>query len=291
MSFAKFFKQPPMQKASSLDQNDNDEPEQTGQENAAEKDADKESTDKEPIVPDGYNPRDYDNLAVSAELKALFKLINNYTPQTIELDNKLRPFIPDLIPAVGDIDAFIKVPPPDKSDDFLGLKVLDEPCAKQSDPTVLNMQLRATTKQSSAKSATLLVKCLDQAHENPKQLEEWISSIEKLHQSRPTPTVHYARPMPDIESLMQEWPQEVEDALRDLALPSAQLSCSLDEYVNIIMAILDIPVYKNKLHSLHVLFTLYYEFKNSQHFRALAMDNQIDNAMKDVTDPSDRLVL
>lgn len=29
-------------------------------------------------------------------------------------------------------------------------------------------------------------------------------------------------------------------------------------------AILDIPVYKNKLHSLHVLFTLYYEFKNSQ---------------------------
>lgn len=55
----------------------------------------------------------------------------------------------------------------------------------------------------------LLVKCLDQAHENPKQLEEWISSIEKLHQSRPTPTVHYARPMPDIESLMQEWPQEV----------------------------------------------------------------------------------
>lgn len=28
---------------------------------------------------------------------------------------------------------------------------------------------------------------------------------------------------------------KVEDALRDLALPSAQLSCSLDEYINIIM--------------------------------------------------------
>ena len=27
---------------------------------------------------------------------------------------------------------------------------------------------------------------------------------------------------------------------------------------------LDIPVYKNKIHSLHVLFTLYMEFKNSQ---------------------------
>ncbi len=32
-----------------------------------------------------------------------------YTPQTIELEHKLKPFIPDFIPAVGDIDAFIKV--------------------------------------------------------------------------------------------------------------------------------------------------------------------------------------
>jgi len=32
-----------------------------------------------------------------------------YTPQTIELDHKLKPFIPDFIPAVGDIDAFLKV--------------------------------------------------------------------------------------------------------------------------------------------------------------------------------------
>lgn len=32
-----------------------------------------------------------------------------YTPQTVELDYKLKPFIPDYIPAVGDIDAFIKV--------------------------------------------------------------------------------------------------------------------------------------------------------------------------------------
>lgn len=32
-----------------------------------------------------------------------------YTPQTIELEYKIKPFIPDFIPAVGDIDAFIKV--------------------------------------------------------------------------------------------------------------------------------------------------------------------------------------
>ena len=32
-----------------------------------------------------------------------------YTPQSIELEHKLKPFIPDFIPAVGDIDAFVKV--------------------------------------------------------------------------------------------------------------------------------------------------------------------------------------
>ena len=33
----------------------------------------------------------------------------SYTPQSIELEHHLKPFIPDYIPAVGDIDAFLKV--------------------------------------------------------------------------------------------------------------------------------------------------------------------------------------
>ena len=36
-------------------------------------------------------------------------LIIRYTPQSIELEHKLKPFIPDFIPSVGDIDAFLKV--------------------------------------------------------------------------------------------------------------------------------------------------------------------------------------
>ncbi|RTG84842.1 intraflagellar transport protein 46 [Schistosoma bovis] len=36
-------------------------------------------------------------------------VIEGYTPQTIELETKLKPFIPDYIPAVGDIDAFLKI--------------------------------------------------------------------------------------------------------------------------------------------------------------------------------------
>ena len=56
-----------------------------------------------------YDPAEYENLPVSSDIKELFQYITRYTPQTIELEHKLKPFIPDYIPAVGDIDAFIKV--------------------------------------------------------------------------------------------------------------------------------------------------------------------------------------
>lgn len=39
-------------------------------------------------------------------------LAHRYSCQTLELDHSLKPFIPDFIPAVGDIDAFLKVPTP-----------------------------------------------------------------------------------------------------------------------------------------------------------------------------------
>ena len=41
-----------------------------------------------------------------------------YTPQLIDLDHKLKPFIPDFIPAVGDIDAFLKVESEHPKNDF-----------------------------------------------------------------------------------------------------------------------------------------------------------------------------
>ena len=46
-----------------------------------------------------------------------------YTPQQIELEYRLKPFIPEFIPAIGDLDAFLKVerpelPPPGSSAPF-----------------------------------------------------------------------------------------------------------------------------------------------------------------------------
>jgi intraflagellar transport protein 46 len=42
---------------------------------------------------------------------------NRYKPVTIELDTKLRPFIPEYIPAVGEVDAFLKMDRPDNKDE------------------------------------------------------------------------------------------------------------------------------------------------------------------------------
>lgn len=62
-----------------------------------------------------------------------------------------------------------------------------------------------------------------------------------------------------------------------MQLPSATLDVSLEEYVDICLALLDIPVQKSRIQSLHVLFTLFAEFRNSQHFRNLAKNNFMNN--------------
>ena len=88
-----------------------------------------------------YN--DLSGLEVPDEIRDMFQYIDRYRPPSPELETLLKPFIPDYIPAVGDIDEFIKVPRPDGRPDLLGLKTLDEPAPVQSDPTVLSMQIRS----------------------------------------------------------------------------------------------------------------------------------------------------
>jgi len=60
-----------------------------------------------------YNPAEYAHLAVNPEIAELFKYITRYKPVTIEIDTELKAFIPDYIPAVGEVDAFIKPSRPD----------------------------------------------------------------------------------------------------------------------------------------------------------------------------------
>ncbi|XP_038065243.1 intraflagellar transport protein 46 homolog isoform X2 [Patiria miniata] len=258
------------------DEEDDDDDDEDGSDSSEEDEEEEEGRNM--ALEGAYDPAEYENLPVSSDIKELFQYITRYTPQTIELEHKLKPFIPDYIPAVGDIDAFIKIPRPDNQPDTLGLTVLDEPCAKQSDPTVLDLTLRAISKQTTTKA--MQVRSIDEASKNPKLVQNWIESISNLHRSKPPPTVHYNKTMPDIESLMQEWPPEFEELLKRVGLPTADVACDLDQYVDMVCAILDIPVYQSRVQALHVLFTLYSEFKNSQHFKNLAEENKLDNKLK-----------
>ncbi|XP_045080416.1 intraflagellar transport protein 46 homolog [Coregonus clupeaformis] len=233
---------------------------------------------------------DYDDLFVTVEIKELFQYITRYTPQTIELDHKLKPFIPDFIPTVGDIGAFLKVPRPDGKADNLGLLVLDEPCTKQSDPTVLSLWLSENSKRHNI--TEVKVKSVENPEKNPKAIENWMESISELHRSKPPATVHYTRQVFTL-------PHCTAAALAysvihvKVSLPTADINCDLTEYIDVICGILDIPVYKSWIHSLHVLFTLYSEFKNSQHFKALAEGQKSDtqSAPRSATGELDTLAL
>jgi hypothetical protein len=45
-----------------------------------------------------YNPSDYAHLDVSSEIKDLFQYIQRYKPQKIDLETRLKPFIPGAPP-------------------------------------------------------------------------------------------------------------------------------------------------------------------------------------------------
>jgi len=224
-----------------------------------------------PPAEGSYDPSEFDDLNVDAETKELFGYIMKYTPQTVDLETKFRPFIPEYIPAVGDIDAFIKTTRPDGKDEMLGLKLLDEPSAQQTDPSVLELHLRVVTKKSASRMTK--VKRV-KATEDTAAIEKWIRDIGDVHRSKPPPTVHYQKAMPDIDDLMQEWPEDFEEDLRTTALPTADLAADLTTQVDIICGLLDIPRYRSRIQSLHVLFTLYSAFTNSQHFNQLAREGE-----------------
>jgi intraflagellar transport protein 46 len=216
-----------------------------------------------------YDPSEYDSLVVGSDVKELFQYIERYKPHQIELDTRLKPFVPEFIPAVGDIDAFIKVPRPDnkqqEAQQQLGLGILDEPAAVQSDPTVLDLQLRQNTKNANLKEAS--VRSVPSADKNPQALTQWINSINDLHRNKPQPTVTYNNSMPSLEQLMQAWPHEFEEMLGKVELPTAELDMDLPQFVTTLCAILDIPVHEGKLtQSLHLLFTLFSEFKENHHY-------------------------
>ncbi|XP_049878186.1 intraflagellar transport protein 46 homolog isoform X2 [Pectinophora gossypiella] len=227
-----------------------------------------------------YDPKHFQDLKVPTDIENLFQYIMKYTPQKIDIDFKLQPFVPEYVPAVGDIDAFIKVSTPAcnmraqplaehvlEHIDNLGLTVLDEPATEQSDSALLHLQLRAISKTNSGKS-TVLTKKIENAEKNSKAIDRWIKDVSELHLSKPAPTVSYTSKMPDIDSLMEEWPETIEETLNEVGFPPGNLDCSLSQYVDIVCGMFDVPIagdtLNDRIQALHLLFSLYSAVKNSQ---------------------------
>ena len=61
-----------------------------------------------------------------------------------------------------------------------------------------------------------------------------MESISQVHRDKQPQTVHYTTRMPDIDTLMQEWPEAVERVLSNMQLPSASLDVDIKEYTDIL---------------------------------------------------------
>lgn len=215
-----------------------------------------------------YNPADYAkvNAKASREMQELFRSIGDFQPFTAELPAMLRPFIPEYIPAVGDLDPFIKVPRPDGRPDGLGLYVIDEPTIPQSNPAVVLLELRATN--VGAAGGVEVVDSFEDAANRPEVIDRWIADVKKVHYKKALPTVNYQKPMPEIESLLQVWPASFEEVLNsDIQFPPPHVDLDMEQYIRTMCAVLDIPTHTSLIDSLHVMFTLYEEFRANQHFQ------------------------
>jgi intraflagellar transport protein 46 len=225
----------------------------------------------DPDLDQGYGiPNRGDEPTVGASgMASLFALIGKFRPETVEIPVHWKPFIPDLVPAIGSIDAFIKVPRPDGEVDDLGLVIVDEPSIAQSNPQVLRMELReqyGITAPGSESDA--YIGCIEDPHKNRKALDSWLDSLEDIHRNRPPPAIIYTHKMPEMEDLMELWPALFEEALSSVLLPTGDIDLSFDEFAKVVCALLEIPVRGNIIESIHHLFTLYSSFVGNVFFAA-----------------------
>ncbi|XP_053695946.1 intraflagellar transport protein 46 homolog [Sabethes cyaneus] len=219
-----------------------------------------------------FNPKFYENIEAPNELKDIFQYITRFSPQRVSIDYKLKIFVPDFIPSVGDIDAFLKICSPPFLNEGrkntltehigkLGLETLDEPCGEQSDRVLLQMKMRSIfTKPLETPSAIA---------KSPKDIDRWITEIQSLKANQSANqnlNVLSRSGAVNIDNLMSEWPEEVEKMLDAVGFPSADLDCSLTRYIEIICNIFDIPVQQSNgqagyIQALYHLFNLYLAVK------------------------------
>ncbi|KAJ0401609.1 hypothetical protein ATCC90586_007051 [Pythium insidiosum] len=200
-------------------------------------------------------------MRVPQEIQALFRHVDDYHPEELDLPTRLEPFIPDFVPTIGLPFDGIQVPRPDGLQDDTGIAVLREPVV-QSNAAELELLLRARVKSKRQQDTrSVVVHSIEDAAHRPREIDRWIAGVAKVQATQPRAQVLYKKPMPTILSLMEYWPEGMCDFLSTAPLVSLEkMDLSLQETVDIVCGVLDIPVYpQQRLHSLHLLFSLYHE--------------------------------
>lgn len=207
-----------------------------------------------------FDTSEFEKLTTNPEYKHIMSFMNRFQVAEIQLDTKLKPFIPSYIPSIGEVDAFLKVNRPDKANEELGLTVVDEPTIEGVDPNIFNLKLIYTKKNTG--NANFQIASVQNAEKNPRQVQNWIDKIAELHKDKMSSSVPYSKNMPELESLMQIWHEKMEATLNEIKLPDEKINMSTENYAKIVCNLLDIPIHKinnNKalIEALHVLFSLY----------------------------------
>ncbi|KAJ8524590.1 hypothetical protein ON010_g16527 [Phytophthora cinnamomi] len=207
---------------------------------------------------DGSNQLKY-KAAVPRDVEELFSLTDAYTPEDVEIETRLEPFLPEFTPAVG--LPFItlcadKIPRPDGKEDKLGVEVLREPSGQTNVAELELLMQISMTNQHKLRSRGDVVRSIEWAARRPQELDQWIASVEKVQRTKPLAQVNYKQAMPPLAQLMELWPEEFEDflAAQKATVPTlSELDVNLKELAKVVCALLDIPVYEgNCVQSLHL---------------------------------------
>jgi intraflagellar transport protein 46 len=97
-------------------------------------------------------------------------------------DITIKPFIPNYIPAIGVVDAFLKLNCPDNQPEELGLIYIDEPTIQGMDSIKSSLEL--SYKMECKTPNNMLIKAINNANKNPVQLQNWIIEVSDLHKEK-----------------------------------------------------------------------------------------------------------
>ena len=72
-----------------------------------------EKFDTSKVVPNETEKSPFKSYPISEDLELLFRQMEEFVDDRVEIQPVLKPFQIDYVPAIGDVDPFIKVPRPD----------------------------------------------------------------------------------------------------------------------------------------------------------------------------------